>query len=68
MNLMDFTFRSDTIFLPFSVMQEMSLLTKEIVFEMLGFGRRGQAHQIAAFLSLNLREIHAFCLKDYNIT
>jgi hypothetical protein len=68
MNLLDFTFRTGTIFLPFSVTKEISLLTKYIVFETLGFRRRRQAHQIAVYLSLNLREIHAFCLKEYNIT
>jgi hypothetical protein len=68
MNLLDFTFRTGTIFLPFSVTKKMSLLTKYIVFEMLGFLRRRQTHQIAVYLSSNLREMHAFCLKEYNIT
>jgi hypothetical protein len=67
MNLLDFTLRTVKMCLRFSVMKEMSLLTKEIVFEILGFRRRGQAHQIVVYLSLNLREIHAFCLKDCNI-
>ena len=46
----------------------MSLLIKEIVFEMLGFLWRREAHQIAVYHSLNLREINAFYLKDYNVT
>ena len=61
------TFKTGTIFLPFSVIKEMSWLTKELVFEMLGFLWRRQAHQIAVYLSLNLPEIYAFYLKVYNI-